>query len=76
MTASTLTRSQRAMQIERRTSRTWTVANIGIRIPSQSKRGVSYNTSLDGCSCPDHTYRLITCKHMLAARIFQGRNRS
>lgn len=68
-----LSRSNKAMQIERRSSRQWTVAHVGIRIPSQTKTGVTYNTSLDGCSCPDHTYRLIACKHMLAARIFAGR---
>ena len=62
------------MQIERRTYRQWTPARIGIRVPSQTKPGVSYNTSLDGCSCPDHQYRLIACKHMLATRIFMGRN--
>jgi hypothetical protein len=73
-TARTLSRANKAMQIERRTYRTWTPARIGIRIPSQRLAGVTYNTSLDGCSCPDHTFRLIACKHMLAARIFMGRN--
>ena len=75
MTASTLTRSQKAMQIERRTWRQWSPSQgIGINLPSQTKPDVTYRTTRDGCTCPDHTYRLIVCKHMIATRIFMGRN--
>ena len=77
----TLSRSQRAMQIERRTSRQWTAGVGGINVPSQTTAGVTYHTTLTGCDCADSRYRVGTpggptaCKHVLAARIFQGRNR-
>jgi len=72
----TLSRSQRAMQIERRTSRTWTVGTVGISIPSQTTAGRRYETTETTCSCADATYRGylgISCKHQLALRLALGR---
>jgi hypothetical protein len=71
----TLTRSQRAMQIERRTHRQWVAGAAVIRIPSQTTVGVIYTTTLDSCSCNDAFYRRDgkPCKHSLAARILYGR---
>jgi len=74
-----ISRSQRAMQIERRTSRQWSVAHVGVTIPSQTKPDVTYTTTHNTCSCPDALYRIGTpggptaCKHMLATRLFMGR---
>lgn len=82
MDMQTLSRSHKAMQIERRTSRLWTVGMVGINVPSQTTAGVTYHTTLNGCDCADSRYRVGTpggpaaCKHVLAARIFAGRNRS
>jgi len=38
-------------------------------VKSQSAEGASYVTSSYDCSCPDHTYRGHTCKHMIAVRL-------
>lgn len=80
MTAPTLTRSQKGMQIERRTYRSWTASVVGMSVPSQTVAGRRYITTETGCDCPDSIYRVGTpngptaCKHSLALRINTGRN--
>ena len=39
-------------------------------IPSQSKPGLYYRATDNGCTCPDIQYRpWLACKHMLAVRL-------
>jgi predicted nucleic acid-binding Zn finger protein len=79
MTAS-LTRSQRAMQIERRTFRQWTANVVGISVPSQTVAGKKYIVTPTGCDCADSRYRVGTpngprmCKHVAALHLAMGRN--
>lgn len=77
MTVSTLSRSQRAMQLERRTRNQWAPARIGIKMPSQSRPGTIYTVTLDSCTCPAALYHsedpAYVCKHRIAAAILMGR---
>ena len=40
-------------------------------VPSCSKEGAFYVTSLDNCTCPDFRFRKVTCKHIAAVKIQQ-----
>lgn len=35
-------------------------------VPSQTREGVTYQTTRTSCTCPDHVYRGRPCKHMRA----------
>ena len=35
-------------------------------VPSQTRIGVTYQTTRTSCTCPDHAYRGRACKHMRA----------
>jgi SWIM zinc finger len=73
----TLTRSQRAMQLLMQTRTRWAVAPVGVRVPSQTQKGVSYVVTLDSCTCPASKYHAedaaYACKHRIAAAILMGR---
>jgi hypothetical protein len=38
-------------------------------VPSASKEGAFYLVTLASCTCPDATYRKVTCKHQIALRL-------
>jgi hypothetical protein len=40
-------------------------------VPSAKTEGAYYRTSSASCSCPDHKYRGVVCKHMLAVRVMR-----
>ena len=42
-----------------------TILNRALGV-AQRKEPRPYDTTLDGCSCPDHGYRHRPCKHMTA----------
>ena len=43
----------------------------GQRVVESSKPGAFYLVTTSTCTCPDATYRKVTCKHQLAIRLSQ-----
>jgi hypothetical protein len=46
-----------------------TVGNGDAILVPSSHEGAFYATSAQACTCPDATYRKVTCKHILAVRV-------
>lgn len=45
---------------------------FGIAQSKTQEHITKYNTTLTGCSCPDHYYRKVHCKGMLALALIQA----
>lgn len=47
-----------------------TSVSISAKMPSQSKKGTVYITTLDSCTCTDYQTKHKPCKHMIALAVF------
>jgi hypothetical protein len=64
------------MQLCMQTMRQWQPTSSGIRMPSQTRKGVSYLVTLDSCECNSFQHNDgKPCKHICAVRLMYARTK-